>query len=319
MDTIWLKLRKDELGFFFDIDKLRSKLYRHENHSDNEIGFLGALRNIKVWVNKDEIVIKGSLAKYFYKTNAKNFDWRQIKTAIKFLSDDLGLPLEKAKISRLDIGVNIIVNNNVTDYFPELFHLYNYQRITEYETTLRFKRNKKQINYQFYDKIKQIKRKRIPDVDDDHAIRNITNLMRIELQIQEEVNDFLKIDDVRVSDLSKPEFCKQLMRKWFDLYKGIQKRAVLTTSNSMKSIRDIDKFIIKKYIEENGWDDLNYMLKKAVEKKIIKAPAKSKKLKQLRTIMLNNSIFILQEHTLELNHKIKVEYVEALKQIFKMK
>jgi hypothetical protein len=61
-----------------------------------------------------------------------------------------------------------------------------------------------------------------------------------------------------------------------------------------------------------------HLMKKAVKQGSLTASDKSKKLKQFRVAMLDNSSFEFQEHTLELNHKVKVMYVEALKQIYRI-
>ena len=81
---------------------------------------------------------------------------------------------------------------------------------------------------------------------------------------------------------------------------------------------DFEKFLKRLIIQLLGWEKLNFIMRTAIKQKSLSASDKSKKLKQFRIAMLDNSSFEFQEHTIELNHKIKVMYVEALKQIFKM-
>ena len=142
--------------------------------------------------------------------------------------------------------------------------------------------------------------------------------MRVELQIQERISKIMNIDKLRVHHLESSLLCKEFLKKWFDLYNKIHKETISVFPKKMKGNRDADKFFRRDYVQMIGWENLVYKLKKAVKQKSLSASDKSKKLNQFREVMLDNSNFEFQENTKELNHKIKVAYVEGLKQIFKM-
>ena len=155
--------------------------------------------------------------------------------------------------------------------------------------------------------------------EDIRHYTNAKNLIRVELQIQERVSQIMEVKDVRVSDLFNPDFCKLLMKKWLSLYQSIFKEALPDYPKSFKGNLDFEKFIKRLVIKFLGWERLNFIMRTAIKQKSLSASDKSKKLKQFRITMLDNSNFEFQEHTLELNHKVKVMYVESLKQIYKLK
>lgn len=319
IDSIKIKLTPNEIGIKWSINELKEKLQPVEKYDYNRGKPLGRIRNIHLYGNSEFLIVEGSLAKYYNKNNIENFNWKFIRNAISNLSDELGLPLERGKLSRVDVGVNIEVNHIVIEYFAELFHLEYYQRITRNITTLRFENNTHKISLLFYDKLKEFLRKEklLKDVDLSF-LTDAENLMRVELQIQERITQIFKIKDVRVSHLYQPEFCKLLMKKWYDLYQNIHKKAFLIYPKKLKGSADFERFMKRYFIQVNGWEKLNLIMRQAVKQGSLSASDKSKKLKQFRIAMLDNSSFEFQEHTLELNHKVKVMYVEALKQIYRI-
>jgi len=228
----------------------------------------------------------------------------------------LGIPLDNGRISRIDIAVNFEVDQEVTDYFPELFHLDYYDRSHKKATTLKFENNSHLFNYCFYDKKKEVSKKLIADIDYNLLV-NVENLMRVELQIQDKITLFLKQKDIRVSDLFLADFCKKLIMKWLKLYLSIQKKAIMTFPVTMKGSRDFDVYRRKCDIISTGWETFDYILDKFFDGERLRS-AKSKKRKQYKDAMFDNRNFPLQEHTIELNHKIKLMCCEALKQIYWM-
>lgn len=315
-DTIKLKLKQGELGVHWDVDELKSRLQQHD-YPYTGLKPLGYLKNMRIIASNKNLEVNGSIARYYNNTNALNFGWGLVQPAIEQLSYELGLPIENARISRLDIAANIEVENDINDYLVELFHLNHYTRIKKFDSSLRFENNSHSFNYCFYDKIKEMKKKKlIVDPYDFYIISKGAKMMRVELQIQERLKLFLKMEEVRAYNLFSPDFCKLLAKEWFNLYMDIEKMAIPVIPKTMKGNRDIDKFIRRDYIQMKGWERFNHMLKKAVDQKTISASDKSKKLKPYKMAMQDNSSFIFQEYILELTQKIKVTHVESLKQIY---
>jgi hypothetical protein len=314
--TIKMIITPEDAGVKWDTRELISKFKTPIKWKGRKPLFV--IDNFLVFGHNDELKITGSLAKYFNGNNIKNLEWTDVEKAFNRLSKQIGIPLDNSKISRLDIAANLELKYNVYDYFIELFHLDYYQRIHKQKSTLRFENNSHKFNYCFYDKIAELKEnKSIPNLDYYFISKDI-NLMRVELQIQEKVALFMKKKSVRVKHLFSASFCKDLIKKWFDLYKKIQKRAVLRPSKGIKGSRDFDIFMRRREIEKSGWSEIDYLLNKHYESENLKS-AKSKKRKQYKDAMFDNNLFMTQNNIYDLNHKMKVMYVEALKQIFKLK
>jgi len=316
VDTIKIILLARKLGLTWDIEEIKAKLQPAEKCKHA----LGRIRNMHIFGNKEVIIIEGSLAKFCNKNNIQNFNWRMLKSTINLLSYELGLPLENGRISRIDVGVNIALNQNVPLYLIELMFLEHYQRISKNETTLRFENNSHRVQLLLYDKLNWFEKKKKKEhlIDDIKHYTTAKNLIRVELQIQHRVSQIMGVKDVKVSDLYDPDFCKLLMKKWLHLYQSIFKESIPSYPKKFRGNLDFEKFIKRLIVELLGWERLNFIMKLAVKQKNLSAPDKCKKLKQFRMVMLDNSGFEFQEHTLELNHKIKVMYVEGLKQIFKL-
>lgn len=321
MDTIWIILFPEMIGYHWDIEDIKSRLQVFEKFHRKGFKPLGFIKNMAVLGNDNFLLIEGSIAKYYNGNNIENFDFLSFKSAIDLLSYELNLPLEKGKVCRIDFGQNISLKCSVSEYFDYFIFLEHYHRINRYKTSLRFQNNSYPVNYLFYDKLKYSsgRIKLIKDIDHNYKT-NAKNLMRIELQIQGRVSQIMKKKNIIVSDLFQPELCKELLKKWFDTYQAIHKKSTVSfVPKSLNGSIELDKFIRRDYIQMKGWDEFNQMLKRAVDQGSLKAPAKSKKLKQYRMAMLDYSSFEFQEPILELDHAVKVRYVEGLKQIYLLK
>lgn len=320
IDTIKIRLSEED----FDINIIKGVL-RENLHPVDEKMFrgrykpTGMVRNMAVYIFENKILINGSIAKFANRNNVENFNWKHLKFALLKLSDELGgINLDNAKISRIDVGVNIGLEDNIENYFPELFYLHYYQRVNNKKTTLRFFGNSVNVNFLLYDKLADFRKKEKLLNDDLSFLTMEDNLMRIEIQMQERVSQYLKMTDFRVKHLYDVETCKLLLRKWFDLYNKIEKKPLLIYPIGTKGLPAFE-MLMKKYIIVNlGWERLKYLLKKGVDNRCISPSDKSKKLYQFKIAMSEIIGFDFENKTKELNHKVKVMYVEGLKQIYRM-
>ncbi|MGN7756434.1 phage/plasmid replication domain-containing protein [Chryseobacterium sp. 22532] len=277
------------------------------------------VRNFRVTTRNKKLIIEGSLAKYFNGNNIEPFSWLDVKSAIKKLSFEIDLPLEEGILRRVDIGMNFSVNKDVVEYFPEMFHLHCYQRIHKHKTTLRFENNSHRFNFCFYDK-KRLVLKSKRNYDDFELISEYQNLMRIELQIEEGLQLFLKrTEPVKVSELFSRDFCKLLLKKWLRLYRRIQKRGVKLFPTGTKGREDFDLLMRREFIETYGWEYLEYRLEQLVKQGSFTRGQKCEKKKQFTRAMLDKRPFIYQEHVNELNRKVNIMLFEIIDdQLFNM-
>lgn len=318
IDTIKLLLLPKQIKCTWDIKKITTKLNvfdKFHRKGIKPIGYIG--KGFAVFGNNNFIIIEGSLTKYFLDNNIENFDWKFVKVALRMLSQEIGLPIERGKVLRLDIAYNFQLNEPVINYFPELKHLWFFQRIDNRKTTLRFMRNDDNVNVLFYDKLNQAK-KLIKD-ESLAILANTDSLIRYEVQIQHMPSKVFGFTNIRVFDLWRPFVQSLLLDYWFKLYQDIEKKAVLVFPKSMKGRKSIDKFVMRYFIENLGWVEIKSMFDLAQKNGSLTHDDKSKKIKMYRKIMSNNETFEFKNITKELNFKIESEYLNQQVKIKKLK
>lgn len=81
----------------------------------------GKMGNLNVSISPYQVRVRdGSLCKWMLGDNYQSLGRRDIKRAVERLSDTLHLPMERATITRLDIGASIPVKEPVCNYFNHL-------------------------------------------------------------------------------------------------------------------------------------------------------------------------------------------------------
>ncbi|WES96837.1 hypothetical protein P2W68_18560 [Chryseobacterium arthrosphaerae] len=321
--TIKIEYDPQWTNFGLELKKLIGKFPKIKKGNPNDAPLFW-VKNLRVTTRNKKLMIEGSLAKYFNGNNIEPFSWLDVKSAIKRLSREMSLPLEEGILRRIDIGVNLSVNKDVVEYFSEMFYLHCYQRIHKHKTTLRFENNSYKFNFCFYDKKKSVLKSRRSNgkknYDDIELVSEYENLMRIELQIEERLPFFLKRKEpIKVCELFSRDFFKLLLKKWFRLYKQIQKRGVPLFPLETKGLYDYESLIKREFIETHGWEVLDYRLNQLVKQGSITGKMKCEKRKQYTRAMLDKRPFIYQEHTNELNRKVNLMLFDIIdNQLFKM-
>ncbi|MGC4100383.1 phage/plasmid replication domain-containing protein [Ferruginibacter sp.] len=317
-DTIKILLLPKELKCTWDITELKQRLEPFDKFRRRRFNPLGFVRGtFSVTGNNNCLVIEGSLAKYFNGNNVDNFDWKFVKPAIKMLSHELGLPIERGTLLRIDTACNIELDQPVPEYFPELNYLRFYQRIHNRETTLRFMSNQENIQLLFYDKLAEIGSKNYRDKEIGEIL-GYKNLLRYEVQIQERAAKALGMRKIKTVHLYSTSFYKKLLDDWYSKYCDIEKRALMVFPSKMKGRKDVDRFIYRYYVEHLGWTGIEAMFNNALKNGSLTADDKSKKLKQLREVMSDNTKFDFKNIILELNEKVAEMYLENYNQIHRI-
>lgn len=317
-DTIKILLLPRELKCTWDITELKQRLEPFDKFHRSGFRPLGFIRGtFSVVGNNNFLLIDGSLAKYFNGNNIDNFDWKFVKPAIKMLSHELGLPIERGRLLRIDTACNIELDEPVTEYFPELNYLRFYQRIDNKETTLRFMSNQENIHMLFYDKLAEIGGKNYRDKEIAGMLGN-KNLLRYEVQIQQRAAKALGMKQIKAVHLYSTSFYKKLLEDWYSKYCDIEKKALMVFPRKMKGRKDVDKFIYRYFVEHLGWVSIEAMFNDALKNGRLTPDDKSKKLSQLRKVMSDNTKFDFKNITLELNEKVAEMYLEHYNQIHRI-
>ena len=111
IDTIWLILHHSTVNYKIDFMAEVGAKINVDIKRSNEYRIVGSLQNMQIYIEPTFVLIQGSLPKYYYGSNLVSLPRTELSNAIDKLSTDLGLPLREAIITRIDIGMNVEVDN----------------------------------------------------------------------------------------------------------------------------------------------------------------------------------------------------------------
>ena len=206
----------------------------YEPKNDKQNGwqyFKGSIKNMGVTADDYRgVKIYGSLPKYLHGNNVGEFHRAEVEQAINELSERLHIPLEHAKVLRLDVGANIEVTNPVEMYLPYLGVLPKFQRETRTARNLYYHGGGGTQVMEFYDKLADLKVKD-PTLYLEYANKNI---VRYELRYLYRVSTRFK-QPVTGALLYEPNFYNGIVDRWGQIYTDIQKNKIINPIGEMKA------------------------------------------------------------------------------------
>ena len=177
---------------------------------------VGRIKNMLVDIRGTTLIVEGSLTKWFLGNNYERFLllW-EIRSAIRSLGSALGVSIEKAKVSRIDIAFNFSVSYVPWLYLTKLLYFDSYHRSNIEKETLYFDRYDCQLV--FYDKMSELKSCGVEELEELAHL----NLLRYEFRFKKVTKLF---GEVRGSCLYDSDFCLSLLEKWYRCYMDIDKQ-----------------------------------------------------------------------------------------------
>lgn len=183
-------------------------------YNSNELKVEGKLGNLKVVITEMEIKVYGSIAKYLNGDNLETLSLEKLRDAVKKLENELGVPVHKGKIKRVDLAGTFQMKEKPQLYLNKLGWLDDVTRSTFEGTTLYYtKKGERQLR--FYDKTREMKRK--------GQVVNIANLLRYEYTFERKRIRKLFKRDLTVEELQNKEVFNVLLDEWHDVYSSISK------------------------------------------------------------------------------------------------
>lgn len=271
-----------------------------ECRNDYNSFLLGKLGNLKVTLTEQGIKIQGSLSKWYLKNNIQTFTRIDVKNAIEALSDTLKIPLEKARITRMDVGHNFITKYSPSAYFYYLGPSSRYRRsLTSsslyYSNSLRTKL--------FYDKIAECKKSRsiVPNM-----LKN-KNLLRFELRFMDKINKAFNSRELLVQILYDKLFFVNIVDKYVSEYISINKlERIAFNKNVNLEPKDILNHLILQGINSlGGQNEVFELIEEARKKNQFKRSEYASRTKRMLTELYNNGILIEPNELIkELNDKV---------------
>ncbi len=245
-DTI--KLGLDNVDSF-DVSAL-TEYVQFANRDTGELNSKARLRNLSVRTYGNRIIIEGSLAKYHFGNNLACLTRGETQKALESIGTELQTDIERAKVFRLDIALNLILDETPCNYMPYFGSLARYKRYSIDENNLYY--STKERNFCFYDKLKECKQKKEPIP----SIFIGRNVLRIE-------NRFLKRlykltgSTVFAKDLYNEGFYINCVNEFRSKYQEIKRIPMSKiTSKAIESLngKNIIEFMASEYLKGIGKD-----------------------------------------------------------------
>lgn len=238
IDTIHIRLNLNDFtkrDYYFETLKVRAGLIKTSiNLITHENSYRGNFKNFQVFVKGYYVTIAGSLAKYHLNNNVDILTKEGISQALKQITKDLGIPLQRGTLSRIDIAVCLQVLSAPEDYMKLLTGIKNGYAKND-RGSLYFHR--KFHTAIWYDKLNELEEK-------DHlsylTYKEKGNLLRYELRFEKKLKQILNRKDVKVYMLHSTSFLSKLAKEWIKNYDMTSKRTFEITSiiSSFKVMRE---------------------------------------------------------------------------------
>jgi hypothetical protein len=219
-------------------------------HNYNGIDVVtGNIDNLKLSISPHQVRVKdGSLCKWMLGDNYKAMGRADIKQAVERLSDTLHLPMERAIITRLDVGLSIPVKEPPVNYFNHLGVL-NYAQRLQQPNSLYYHRHRQAERLCFYDKNREQRdhREPIPDLYKDCYV------LRYEQRYMSCLPALLKVQQVTGALLYDEAFYIFLLKQWREAYKAIRKVNDITFNfQAMRNKQQLYKMGVLSMVERVG-------------------------------------------------------------------
>jgi len=279
-------------------------------------GGLGGYRNFRIRGYCSNLLIEGSLAKFYFGNNLYTLNIRQTQEAIEQLSDELHLYLSKASISRIDFGANFILTHPVNEYLLLLGAYKDYLPVkigneSKYYWP-RVIQKPRPRELCFYDKIKESNHNNILIPQDLMQ----TNILRYEYKLKGRLARQLEIGAITGQSLWQPDFFFMMGNIWAENYFEIEKKNILRpeSMDRIRTVSDARDTLLAMLIVNDDKGLLEAFLRALKEQGVFPDPKYLSRLKRkLKEINLDVTMMDVHELIKELNHQVE-ETVEKYRE-----
>lgn len=210
----------------------------------------GHLENLKITVSEYGIFVNGSLNKFWHDYNYGKLTRQEAQMSIEKLQDLLKVEMLTAKVNRIDIAHNFIMDNDVRCYYDYLGDSTYYKRLAQPDSLYYNSGIKTKL---FYDKVKEGKTKgaETPKIWSDN------NVLRYELRFLNKIPQQFKKPQLLASDLYEESFYISIVNKWIDEYLEIKKNRLMTPKIDNMTSKNTLEYLLSAYIDKYGQDFAN--------------------------------------------------------------
>jgi len=295
-DTIKLFFRFNNIEQYFNcFNFLESKLEKAKSIQKRENIFpvlSGYLMGMQIIVTPRGLIARGSLCKCAIGNNYYSVSIEKIQEAFTDLSKELQIPLLKAQVLRIDIGLCILMQYPTEYYFKSLGTCKGYER-WERAHSLYYENCNRTII--FYNKRKEVESKRDYKLLEEMG----QNVLRCELRFKKDLPRQFNKQNITGEDLFNPTFYNSLTNRFKAEYYKIHKIKLLSPIKNNLSCNDGIDYTLSSLIELQGTNNLNKIIERLKYKFTRGAFARyQKKLKSLKFLSKESELIT------ELNTKI---------------
>ena len=134
----------------------------------------------------------------------------------------IGVPLEKAKVKRIDIAQTFKMKYEPQLYFSKLYYLKGFSRSDINVTSLYFNKESKRKNGDNLQLCLYDKNVELSNSNGYPLVDRFVNLLRYEFRIKNPKYIFKR--EIRCFELFSGDFYRELIKLWYDMYNSIEKR-----------------------------------------------------------------------------------------------
>jgi hypothetical protein len=235
-----------------DLTKYFEKASTYINKRTGEIRDKGNYKNLQFFENADGYSFSGSLTNCVLGHNFSGITHQQTNDLIQDISTSLNLDFTEARLTRIDFGNCLEVEDIPESYFQILGYLNNHLQKTQINSTLYygFKNNYRSLI--FYDKLKDYKKRKL--AIPENKLRK--NNLRYELKYKRtsRLKRLAKKERITVKDITESKVFNLLLDDWLNLYKSIQKepKESITMNNQQLGLTGLNNLLLKYHISSLG-------------------------------------------------------------------
>lgn len=203
------------------------------------------LDNLAIGIDRYSVRINGSLSKYYHGSNLKTLTRKEVRAALEKLGETLHLPIDVAKVIRIDTAANFIMTEPPELYYSRLGELKRYYRNGYHGLT--YHQDRREVA--FYDKTKEMiaKRESIPDL---YSNRHI---LRYEVRYLQSLPALLNVPEVTAKSLYQYRFYQNMVNRWEQSFIDIDKTTPIAPAmDKVRSKTDLYTWGILQGLKSEG-------------------------------------------------------------------
>lgn len=250
IDTISLFLSAGEMpqtDILAETSARLSDRCTHESQNGNArvTGKIKHKGELFVSLSAGGISVSHSLCKYWLGNNFQTMTRQDIREAIADISDKLGVPMERAKVCRVDFGRCFVTELSPSLIISVLGELARFKP-QRYPDSVCYTSGAKQIA--FYDKVSEARKRREP-IPAEYQGKNV---LRYELRLMKRAAKSLGVDKLTAAMLYDERIFEKFLALWVGFYGKIHKVSPPIAIDAARDFKELGKIIQRAGVEAVG-------------------------------------------------------------------